>query len=73
MRHQLANVARARIVAVHGDSALLRAAVTDEAGCNLVRHPHADPPNRPLKHENPLARGGFRIAGAGFEPATFGL
>ena len=32
-------------------------------------------PNRTdrLKHESPLARGGFRIAGAGFEPATFGL
>ena len=29
--------------------------------------------NRALKHESPLARGGFRIAGAGFEPATFGL
>jgi hypothetical protein len=26
-----------------------------------------------LKHESRLARGGFRIAGAGFEPATFGL
>ena len=25
------------------------------------------------KHESRLARGGFRIAGAGFEPATFGL
>ena len=28
---------------------------------------------RPVKHESRLARGGFRIAGAGFEPATFGL
>ncbi|MDX6682413.1 MAG: hypothetical protein QOG94_2452 [Solirubrobacteraceae bacterium] len=35
--------------------------------------PYAEPPNPPLKHESPLARGGFRIAGAGFEPATFGL
>ena len=25
------------------------------------------------EHESRLARGGFRIAGAGFEPATFGL
>ena len=25
------------------------------------------------KRKNPLARGGFCIAGAGFEPATFGL
>jgi hypothetical protein len=31
------------------------------------------PRDRPVKHENPLAREGSRIAGAGFEPATFGL
>jgi hypothetical protein len=27
----------------------------------------------PQNDESRLARGGFRIAGAGFEPATFGL
>jgi len=27
----------------------------------------------PRKTKTPLARGGFWIAGAGFEPATFGL
>jgi hypothetical protein len=32
-----------------------------------------DPADRPVKHESRLARGGFGIAGAGFEPATFGL
>lgn len=55
-----------------------RAAMSDRTGHKSAQHPGpaAHTPNRrtrPLKHESPLARGGFRIAGAGFEPATFGL
>ena len=44
---------------------------TNEIGRRLVERPA--PPRTALKHESRLARGGFRIAGAGFEPATFGL
>jgi hypothetical protein len=36
-------------------------------------NPRPARPARRVKHEGRLARGGFRIAGAGFEPATFGL
>ena len=48
------------------------AASTEGTASTVVQQPRGEPPNR-LKHESPLARGGFRIAGAGFEPATFGL
>ena len=37
------------------------------------RHSHRPAGKQPRKSKSPLARGGFCIAGAGFEPATFGL
>ena len=44
-----------------------------EGRCRLRAPNHVGAASGPKKHESPLARGGFRIAGAGFEPATFGL